>query len=310
MYKITRKPFGSHHIVKLTNEDTGEYVSVIPEYGAKVQEIVLKKDSRLISILDNESDPSCVTNDNWHKGEFLIPFPNRIRSGEYEFNGKKYNLDINMSNEENAIHGIMFSKEFILDTDIAGNSITLRHSYDGSNQGYPFPCTVTYMFSLYPQIVSCDISVMNTGTQTLPLGVGWHPYFSLGANVEELELKIPRATTIEVDEKMIPTGEKSEFNDYEEFSIVGDTSFDTGFKISDISAVTSIRNKETDVTIELEQTSGDQGFNYVQIFTPPSRKTIAVEPMTCPANAFNSKESLIKLNSQETWRGSFRIYLK
>ena len=95
MYTTTYEKHGRHTLIKLTNIQTGEFFSIIPDCGAKVHEIVLRKKDQLFSIIDNEKDPDVVMNDNWHKGEFLIPFPNRIKGGTYEFMGQRYSFDIN-----------------------------------------------------------------------------------------------------------------------------------------------------------------------------------------------------------------------
>ena len=188
----------------------------------------------------------------------------------------------------------------------------MRYKYNGGIEGFPFPCTVTYVFSMEDNNFSCSISVVNDGKKTLPFGAGWHPYFILGSDVDNLQLKLPNVASIEIDEKMIPTGKKDNMNDFENLDQIHDTQFDTGFEIlnKDEVAVTKVYNPINNLTLESWQKTGDKGFNYVQVFTPPGRKSIAIEPMTCPADAFNSKESLIELAPQEEWSGSFgvRIY--
>jgi aldose 1-epimerase len=262
-------------------------------------------------ILDNEQDVEAIKNERWYKGAILVPFPNRVRSGAYDFNGEHYQLPINFSGEGHAIHGLMYDKSFeIITTDFTEKgSLTVHYKYNGSVKGFPFPCAVSYTFSLFESKFSCDISVKNTGTKILPLGVGWHPYFTLDTDVDDLQLKMPNVSTIEVDESMIPTGKKDSMNDYENLIQIHDTQFDTGFEILNKNEVATIKiyNPVNNLTLESWQKTGDKGFNYVQVFTPPGRKSIAIEPMTCPANAFNSKESLIELLPQDEWLGSFGV---
>ncbi|MCF7843531.1 hypothetical protein K9M47_01390 [Candidatus Gracilibacteria bacterium] len=314
MYTQTTKLFGNYKVVKITNSVTGEYFSIIPEVGGRVHEICLKHENVLINILDNEQDVEAIKNERWYKGAILVPFPNRVRAGSYDFNGEHYQLPINFPGEGHAIHGLVYDKSFeIITTDIAEKGLlTVRYRYNGSIEGYPFPCTVKYVFSIEDNNFSCSISVVNDGEKTLPFGVGWHPYFILGSDVDNLYLKLPNVASIEVDEKMIPTGKKDNMNDFENLDQTHDTQFDTGFEILNINevAATKIYNPANNLTLESWQKTGINGFNYIQVFTPPGRKSIAVEPMTCPADAFNSKESLIELPPQEDWSGSFgvRIY--
>jgi aldose 1-epimerase len=55
----------------------------------------------------------------------------------------------------------------------------------------------------------------------------------------------------------------------------------------------------------------DQAFQYAQVFTPDliahGQAGIAVEPMTCPADAFNTGAGLIVLEPGTVWTGSWGI---
>lgn len=311
MYTQTIKVFGDYKIFQITNNENGEYFSIIPEVGARVHEICLKYNGTLLNILDNEQDIDAIKNERWYKGVILTPFPNRVRGGKYTFNGEEYQLPINFPGEGHAIHGFAYDKTFeVVTTNLKEEgSFTVKYMYDGSINGYPFPFTVQYTYMLKDSAFSCMVSVCNNGEKTLPLGIGWHPYYTLGTEVDNLHLKLPDVASIEVDELMIPTGKKDSMNDFKNVTQIYDTQFDTGFEImsSDVIAVTQIYNPVNNLTLDSWQKTGDKGFNYVQVFTPPGRKSIAVEPMTCPADAFNSKESLIEVAPHEEWSGSFGV---
>jgi aldose 1-epimerase len=56
----------------------------------------------------------------------------------------------------------------------------------------------------------------------------------------------------------------------------------------------------------------DDSYPYLMLFTGDSladvnRRSLAVEPMTCPPNAFRTKESLIVLEPQGMWAGEWGI---
>jgi aldose 1-epimerase len=57
----------------------------------------------------------------------------------------------------------------------------------------------------------------------------------------------------------------------------------------------------------------DEAWPYVQLFTGDTlapaerRRSIAVEPLTCPANAFNSGDGLRVLDPAETFGGSWGL---
>jgi len=53
-------------------------------------------------------------------------------------------------------------------------------------------------------------------------------------------------------------------------------------------------------------------FGYLQVFTGDTlpadrRRAVAVEPMTCPADAFNSGTGLVVLEPGASWSGSWGI---
>ena len=41
------------------------------------------------------------------RGQVLIPWPNRLEDGSYEFNGRRYQLPLNEAEHRNAIHGLV-----------------------------------------------------------------------------------------------------------------------------------------------------------------------------------------------------------
>ena len=41
------------------------------------------------------------------RGQVLIPWPNRLQDGSYEFNGRRYQLPLNEPEHRNAIHGLV-----------------------------------------------------------------------------------------------------------------------------------------------------------------------------------------------------------
>jgi aldose 1-epimerase len=50
--------------------------------------------------------------------------------------------------------------------------------------------------------------------------------------------------------------------------------------------------------------------NYLQLYTPNDRKSIAIEPQTAPANSFNTKVGLKILQPNERYQLSWKLNLK
>ncbi len=305
MFARNTSTFGKFSKLTLTNEATGEYVSVIPERGATVHELYLLEDGKLRQILDRYDTDLELEANHGHKNSLLMPYPNRIKYGLYTFQNKEYRLPITKPEEGNAIHGFISESPFEqIGSNLQENSgsITLIYSYLGKNQGYPFIFTVQIIYTLSEVGFSMEIKTTNNGIGPMPIGVGWHPYI-LFEDLENVQLQLPPVERLLV-EKLIPTGDTEPFKDFNEFKTIAKTEFDDCFKITSISdeAVVRLHSLKKASVLELWQHTGDKKYNYVQMYTPPGRKSIAVEPMTCPANSFNSRESLIVLEPAESFR--------
>jgi aldose 1-epimerase len=52
---------------------------------------------------------------------------------------------------------------------------------------------------------------------------------------------------------------------------------------------------------------GIQNFEYIQIYTPPQRQSIAIEPMSSWPDAFNNKNSLLQIEPNQNVSLSYSI---
>jgi aldose 1-epimerase len=191
--------------------------------------------------------------------------------------------------------------------------VTLANLYGGDVPGYPFELKVQITCSLHSKNgFTCTTEIENIGKNPAPVGDGWHPYFSLGGKVDDMLLKIPAEHQTEVDSRMIPTGKKLPVGGFETPTLIGDTLFDTGFSLpdNDTIAVTEIHYAEKNVVLEVWQETGKGKYNYLQIYTPPSRTSIAVEPMTCNIDAFNNGEGLIVLYPGDSLKAGYGVKLR
>ena len=316
MFKIIKEPFGDFTKIKFVNSATKEYISIIPEFGGNVNEIVLGKEAKLYSILDGYQTPLEMFEQKYFKSAKLIPFPNRIEDGKYSFNGKEYQLPINKPDENHAIHGFIWNKNLALrNKEIRDKyaSVKFVYIYDGSLPGYPFKTEILITYFLTAEEgFRCTTEIKNIDRCVIPVGDGWHPYFKTNGKVDELMLKIPAKCKTDVDSRMIPTGKRLPYNDYIHLTKIGDTKFDTGFPITQNggSVTTEIYDPKIDLKIKIWQETGKWKYNYLQIYIPPSRKSIAIEPMTCKINGFNNKKGLIVLQPNESFKASYGVSIE
>jgi len=148
----------------------------------------------------------------------------------------------------------------------------------------------------------------------MPVGVGWHPYFQLsdaagGDTIDELQMKMPESEQVLIDKRMIPTGETNAYKNFIQYSKIGDTKLDDCFVpaqggVKEVGV--KLWSEKANCGLEIWQ---DKSYGFVQLYTPPDRQSIAIEPMSCNINAFQSGDGLTVLAAGESFNGKFGVRL-
>lgn len=184
--------------------------------------------------------------------------------------------------------------------------------YNAAVKGYPFKFQVTLTYSLMADKgFQYKTTIANLGNCSIPVGDGWHPYFKTEGKVDRLHIKIPAWSRIEVDVQMIPTGKRIHDNYAGSFQI-GNKDFNMGFVLQKAGgkALTELYDPELDLKICLWQETGKWKYNYLQVFIPPSIKSIAIEPMTCITDAFNNRIGLVVLEPRQSFTANCGVQLE
>lgn len=307
MFEHHQSSFGQFQKHTFINTSTQTGFSLVPAFGACLLDISFQGQS----ILDGYATPTQMLTNAWYKNVLLLPFPNRLNNGTYQWQGQTYRFPINDTHTENALHGFSpdYTPMIFKATELkkASASIELQFFYDGSHPAYPFPFTFNVTYAITAQRFEITLQVKNEGKNPMPFGMGWHPYFKIGDHINNLKLKVPSCEWIGVNQKMIPTGKRY---DYEEFVVakkIGTTVLDNCFAIKNMA---SEGRFEVQLQSEKEQLTywqetGPRKFNFIQLFTPPHRASMAIEPMTCNVDGFNNEEGLIVLKEGEEVKGKF-----
>jgi galactose mutarotase-like enzyme len=255
-------------------------------------------------------DPFAETQMSDSHGQILIPFPNRIAKASYQFAGTQEVLPINQPSDDAAIHGLVRWLPW-RPLEQSAESIVMVNDLFPS-PGYPFALRSQATFTLTSTGLEVEYHVTNIGIAKLPLGIGTHPYFTVGtANIDTATLTIPAKTMLVTNSNGIPTGRQpvngTEF-DFREPKPIGKTVLDTAYTdlIRDPDGVfrVTLEGPDGKRKVEVELGASD---NFVQVYSSDTlpdpdtyRASLAIEPMTCPANAFNSKDGLIVLQPGES----------
>lgn len=250
---------------------------------------------------------------NAGRGQVLIPWPNRIEDGSYEFGGRWHHLPLTEPEAQNAIHGLVRWDAWSVvehETDRA----VLEHTLY-PQPGYPFSLALSVEYALSDEGLRVTSSATNIGRESCPYGSGQHPYVKLGTDrVDTLFLRAPGATVLETNGRGLPVNvepvDGTEY-DFRDPQPIGSTRLDHAFtdlgRGEDGVARVELRDPGGDRTLTLWL---DESFEYLQLFTGdllPSvnRRSLAVEPMTCAPNAFRTGDGLLILepgdSTTSTW---------
>ena len=286
----------------------GDQRVVVVEVGGGLREYTL--DGR--NVLDGYGADEMASSG---RGQVLIPWPNRIQDGLYSFDGQEHQLPLDDVEEQDAIHGLVRWGSWIAG-DRAENRVVMEHALH-PQPGYPFSLSLSVEYLLSEEGLLVRTTATNRGPRPCPYGSGNHPYLTVsGSRVDSLTLRVPGNTLLRSDERGIPVDRlPAEGTDYDfrRPRVIGSTVLDHAF--TDL-----VRGEDGRARVELrdpERGDGvtlwaDQAYPYVMVFTGDplpdvSRRSLAVEPMTCPPNAFRSGEGLIRLEPGQSLTSSWGI---
>jgi aldose 1-epimerase len=165
---------------------------------------------------------------------------------------------------------------------------------------------VTYTLSAH-NMLSLQTRVTNTGTTSMPLNDGWHPYFTLGPSVNDLAVQFNSHTMLEFDNRLLPTGNFLRYEKFETLNAFGDTALDNCFLLRDFTAPSCIlRDENTRLQLTIR---ADPSYPYLQVYSPPHRKSIAIENLSSAPDSFNNHMGLVivKPGEQITFATSYQM---
>jgi aldose 1-epimerase len=238
------------------------------------------------------------------RGQVLAPWPNRVSDGRYHWADQVQQLALSEAAAHNAIHGLVRWTEWsVVERSPSRVTVTTRV---WPQPGYPFLLDVTAAYALDDNGLTVTLTGRNAGDVALPYGVGQHPYVTAGTElVDDTVLTVPAAAWLRTDERGLPRStepvEGTQW-DFRSGRPVRDTVLDTPYTELD-------RDGEGRVVVRVARADGThgvdvwcgEGTDYLQVFTGDTlaperrRRGLAVEPMSCPADAFTSGAGLSRL---------------
>ncbi|MFC0004975.1 aldose 1-epimerase family protein [Micromonospora siamensis] len=248
-------------------------------------------------------------------GQVLAPWPNRIRDGAYTFGERSLQLDLTEPATHNAIHGLVRWASWRLVEEVA-DAVTVEHDLPPT-PGYPWALRLRTRWSVGADGLRAEHEVTDLSAEAAPFGFSVHPYlFVPGVAVDDITMRVPGRTRLQLDSRLLPVGATPVAGTEYDFTAprrIGDAVLDIAFgqverDADGGSAVTLTGADGAGVAIW-----ADAEFGWWQVFTGDTldgerhRRSVAVEPMTCPPDAFRSGRDLITLDPGGSWRGVWGV---
>jgi aldose 1-epimerase len=238
----------------------------------------------------------------------LAPWANRLGSLAYRSGSARVDLaGLRLHADGNGlpIHGTLSARDSweVRALSARGRRARLHASFDYDRPdllaAFPFPHVLEIVIEVDGRSLSIASSITPTARRSVPVSFGYHPFFRLPrGRRSSWRLRLPKRRRLELDERGIPTGRYSLAS--AESAPLGDREFDHLFEL--------VGRR----TLSLEGDAGQlrvdygSGYRFAQVFTPPGRRAVCLEPMTAPTNALVTGECPM-VDPGETFTARLRI---
>lgn len=251
-------------------------------------------------------------------GQPLLPWPNRLDGGTYDFEGEHQQTPLSEPELGNAIHGLTRWRNWVVEEEDAQHVRLALMLHP--EPGYPFLLRLALTYTLSGDGLTVTLDAENQGARPAPFGAGFHPYLHPGAErVDDARLALPVRTALEADQRMLPTGRtrpvEGPAEDFLTARAIGAQVLDGCFTDLD-------RDPDGRAWVRLQGGDGrtvalwcDQTYGFLQVYSGDTlapalrRRGLAVEPMTCPANAFRTGTGLLTLDPGGRFQGRWGLTL-
>lgn len=292
---------------EITLQSEGSEVKIWPAHGAILNEWNVKSGDGTVSVIDGYDSHEEFEKQAEKKGFRsckLSPYVCRLYMRTYTHEGEEYKNIGKFIENGSALHGLLYDEKFEVKGDDSSQqsaSVTLGYSYDGSDEGYPFPYDMEVVYELLSgNELRLTTRVTNTGNNTIPIADGWHPYFKLGDTVDDCKFRVASGTQVEFNQKLIPTGNLIEDVRFKEDASLDGVQLDNCFVVEEGQAnnwVCQLRDEKTGIALDMY---AEENYPYLQTYTPPHRKSIALENLSGTPDCFNNGIGLRQLDAGET----------
>jgi len=237
----------------------------------------------------------------------LHPWANRLAGLEYRAAGRDVRLDgaspiLHFDSKGLPIHGVPWSKLPWEVTASRADTIEARLAWTGPEllAVFPFPHALELRVALTPGSLSLETTLFAGPGAAVPVAFGFHPYFVLPGSRPQWRLRLPSMRRLQLDANGIPTGREEAAPAMD--APLADGSWDDGFALEGETATLGITGGGLAISVDFLE-----GFGYAQVYAPPGKPFVALEPMTAPTSALTTGRGLRIVAPGDRDRTAFRI---
>ena len=278
------------------SDSSNDTQAEIYSFGALLNRFMVNTNDGKLNLIEGFVSPQAAIQEitQGFKSAFLSPFTCRMNEGKYTFNEKVYQVE-KFFYPPHAIHGLVYDAAYKIErTEVTENYalIELTYTYNKEDVGYPFSYKIAHTWKLESDNkLSVATTIAHQNNHPIPYAQGWHPYFTLGTSVDDCTLQFTTGTKVEFDDTLLPTGETVNDNRFVEGASLSGIFLDNCFQLaSDNVNACILSNNLFKLTI-----TPDKSYPYLQIYTPPHRKSIAIENLSGAPDCFNNGLGLLLL---------------
>ncbi|MFI6847911.1 aldose 1-epimerase family protein [Kitasatospora sp. NBC_00085] len=291
---MSHSPTGRQFLLR-----SGEHSAIVVELGAALGRYTVAGRT----VLDGFAADERITGG---RGQLLVPWPNRIGGGRYRWNGEDLQLPLTEPEAGNAIHGLLRWASW-QPLEQADDRVLLEATVF-PQPGYPFHLGVRAEYVLGARGLAVTVTARNLGAVAAPYGVGQHPYLTVGTDlVDDALLTLPARAWLPSADPGTPAAARPVAGtplDFRTPRTIGPQRLDTPFTELE-------RGSSGRAVVRLAHPSGShgcdlwlgEGADFLQVYTGATlseaarRRGLAVEPMSCPPDAFRGRADLVELGA-------------
>lgn len=283
-------------IITITDQLSGSTARIAPDLGFNCFEFRAVVGGKTIDVLDSVPDFEQGGQRASSSGiPILFPFPNRIRAGRFEWEGRDYVLP-GSDKWGNAIHGLCMDRPWRIirqSEHFVTGQFQLSVDAPDRRELWPGDFIIDVDYELVRSRLRSRFRINNPGNRPLPWGLGTHPYFKVPlsdqSQIKDCVVEVPAQKLWEL-ENCLPTGRQIPVN---ETNDLRDGALLSRLKLDDVYTDLQYDGPQFDCLV-IDEKAGLQIvvtcppiFREIVAFTPPNRAAVCLEPYTCPTDAIN-----------------------